>query len=206
MGWSLGWRAGNSREIFPRSFRSAGTLEKFQGPHRQVVMRPVSARNVQTGANFGLVTGLAPRKLSRIFAHAASIGKKLSRDFLVRIGRPVVMRPARRVQPGASFGLVPGLAHRKLSRNFPLCGAGPGDLGGSRGSLSAGNPRQTWPGISSQSAFKYPGNVSGCVGSAPYFCKGSCCTPDLPVRCRGSAALQTISKGFMVYAGLDFST
>jgi len=37
-----------------------------------------------------------------------------------------------------------------------MCGAGPGDLGGSRGSASAENPRKTWPKISSQTAFRYP--------------------------------------------------
>ena len=37
-----------------------------------------------------------------------------------------------------------------------MCGAGPGDLGGSRGSASAENPRTTGPKISSQTAFRYP--------------------------------------------------
>ena len=37
-----------------------------------------------------------------------------------------------------------------------MCGAGPGDLGGSRGSISAGNPRKTGPEISSQTACRYP--------------------------------------------------
>ena len=38
-----------------------------------------------------------------------------------------------------------------------MCGAGPGDQGGSRGSDSAENHRKTGPKISSQTAFRYPG-------------------------------------------------
>jgi hypothetical protein len=38
-----------------------------------------------------------------------------------------------------------------------MCGAVPGDPGGSQGSMLAGNPRQTDPKISSQAAFRYPG-------------------------------------------------
>jgi len=38
-----------------------------------------------------------------------------------------------------------------------ICGAGPGDLEGSRGSISIENPGKTGPKISSQTAFKYPG-------------------------------------------------
>ena len=36
-----------------------------------------------------------------------------------------------------------------------MCGAGPGDLGGSRGSASAENPGKTVPKVSSQTAFRY---------------------------------------------------
>ena len=35
-------------------------------------------------------------------------------------------------------------------------GAGPGHLGGSRGSISTGNPGKTVPKISSQTAFRHP--------------------------------------------------
>ena len=37
-----------------------------------------------------------------------------------------------------------------------MCGAGPSDLGRSRGPVSAENPRKTGPKISSQTAFRYP--------------------------------------------------
>jgi len=37
-----------------------------------------------------------------------------------------------------------------------MCGAGPGDLRGSRGSVSAENPGRTGPKISSHIAFRYP--------------------------------------------------
>jgi len=37
-----------------------------------------------------------------------------------------------------------------------MCGAGPGDLGGSRGSASAENPEKTGLKISSITAFRYP--------------------------------------------------
>ena len=36
------------------------------------------------------------------------------------------------------------------------CGAGPGDPGGFRGSVSAENPRKTGPKTSSQTAVRYP--------------------------------------------------
>ena len=42
-----------------------------------------------------------------------------------------------------------------------MCGAGPGDLGGSRGSASTENPKKTGPKISSQTAFRYPGQGEG---------------------------------------------
>ena len=41
-----------------------------------------------------------------------------------------------------------------------MCGAGPGDLGGSWGSASAEDPRKTEPKISNQAAFKCPGSCA----------------------------------------------
>jgi len=38
-----------------------------------------------------------------------------------------------------------------------MCGAGPGDLGGLRGSVSAENHGKTGPKVFSQTAFRYPG-------------------------------------------------
>jgi len=42
-----------------------------------------------------------------------------------------------------------------------MCGAGPGDLGESRGADQAENPGKTGPNISGQTAFKYPGCPPG---------------------------------------------
>ena len=57
-----------------------------------------------------------------------------------------------------------------------MCGAGPGDLGGSRGSASAGNLGKTGPKISSQAAFRYPVPVTWLktwsVGGGPRHSKG----------------------------------
>ena len=54
-----------------------------------------------------------------------------------------------------------------------MCGAGPGDLGGSRGSPSAENPRKTGPEISSQTAFKYPAKWLALKSTASKPCGGS---------------------------------
>jgi len=47
-----------------------------------------------------------------------------------------------------------------------MCGAGPGDLGGSRGSASTENPKKTGPKISSQTALRYPGQGVGATAPA----------------------------------------
>ena len=57
------------------------------------------------------------------------------------------------VRRHSALELVHGL---DFSRKL-MCGAGPGDLGGSRGPDSADNPGKTGPKISGQTAFKYPG-------------------------------------------------
>ena len=46
------------------------------------------------------------------------------------------------------------------------CGAGPGDLGGSPGSVPGENPGNTGPEVSGQTAFRYPGHPGKYTASA----------------------------------------
>jgi len=54
-----------------------------------------------------------------------------------------------------------------------MCGAGPGDLGGSRGSLSVENPWKSGPTISGQTAFRYLTICS--ISETNWELAGSCC-------------------------------
>ena len=82
-----------------------------------------------------------------------------------------------------------------------ICGAGPGDLGGSRGSISAKVLGKTGPKISSQTAFRYPGmDASGqelCKASHGATAGGAQCLvrtslrPTTPASCAAAARRST---------------
>jgi len=79
-----------------------------------------------------------------------------SREFLgAGFGRKAREKRAEKSRPDCSETALELACGADFSRNL-MCGAGPGDLEGSRGCVSAENPGKTGLKISSQTAFRYP--------------------------------------------------